>query len=113
MSIEKAVAKISDLQDGEMKEVLVGELGVLLVRADGKFYAVGAACTHFGGPLAEGALNGHRVRCPWHQGCFNIVTGDLVEPPALDSLSRFDVRVEGDDVIRFPDTPCYRSMDMR
>lgn len=99
MGMEKIVAKVSDLQDGEMKEVLVGELGVLLVRLDGKFYAVGSACTHFGGPLAEGMLNGHRVKCPWHQGCFDIVTGDMVEPPPLDSLSRFDVRVEGDDVI--------------
>jgi len=99
MSVEKVVAKVSDLKDGEMKEVEVGGLGVLLVRADGKFYAVGSHCTHFGGPLAEGTLHGHRVRCPWHQACFDVITGDMLEPPALDSLSEFEVRVEGDDVI--------------
>ena len=99
MKAEKVVAKVSDLQDGEMKEVKVGELGVLLVRSDGKFYAVGSKCTHFGGPLEEGTLHGHRVRCPWHQACFDVVTGNMEEPPALDSLSRFEVRVEADDVI--------------
>jgi NADPH-dependent 2,4-dienoyl-CoA reductase/sulfur reductase-like enzyme/nitrite reductase/ring-hydroxylating ferredoxin subunit len=99
MSIEKVVAKTGDLKDGEMKEVEVEGLGVLLVRADGKFYAIGSECTHFGGPLEEGTLHGHRVRCPWHQACFDVVTGDMLEPPALDSLSRFKVRVEGDDVI--------------
>jgi len=99
MKIEKIVAKVSDLKDGEMKEVKIGELGILLVHTDGKFYAVGSECTHFGAPLAEGTLHKHSVRCPWHQACFDIVTGDMKEPPALDSLSRFEVRVEGDDVI--------------
>jgi nitrite reductase/ring-hydroxylating ferredoxin subunit len=56
MNMEKFVAKVSDLQDGEMKEVKVGELGVLPICADGKFCAVGSECTHFGGPLAEGTL---------------------------------------------------------
>jgi NADPH-dependent 2,4-dienoyl-CoA reductase/sulfur reductase-like enzyme/nitrite reductase/ring-hydroxylating ferredoxin subunit len=99
MNIEKIVAKTGDLKDGEMKEVEVGENSVLLVRVDGEFHAIGAKCTHYGGPLEEGALNGHRVRCPWHQACFDVVTGDLKEPPALDALPHFDVRVEGENVI--------------
>jgi len=101
MKIEKTVAKVTDLKDGDMKEVEVGGVGVLLVHVDGKFYAIGSECTHFGAPLVEGQLNKreHRIRCPWHQGCFDIVTGEMEEPPPLDSLSRFDVRVEGDDVI--------------
>ena len=99
MKIEKVVAKVNDLKDGEMKEVKIGELGILLVHTDGKFYAVGSVCTHFGGPMAEGTLHKHRVLCPWHQACFDVVTGNMEEPPALDSLSRFEVRVEGDDVI--------------
>jgi len=99
MELERVVAKVNDLNDGEMKEAKVDELGVLLVRVDGKFYAVGSECTHFGGPLAEGTLHGHRVLCPWHQACFDIITGNMEEPPALDSLTSFTVRVEGDDVI--------------
>jgi nitrite reductase/ring-hydroxylating ferredoxin subunit len=64
MSTEKIIAKVSDLQDGEMKEVNVGKISVLLVRVAGKFHAIGSKCSHFGAPLEEGVLHGHRVRCP-------------------------------------------------
>ena len=97
--MEAKVAQIHDLQDGEMREVVVGETKVLLVRLKGKFYAIGGECTHYGGPLAEGALSGHRVVCPWHQAVFDVMNGDLEEPPALDAEPCYAVRVEGDDVI--------------
>jgi len=97
--MEAKVARIHDLQDGEMREVVVGETKVLLVRLKGKFFAIGGECTHYGGPLAEGALSGHRVVCPWHQAVFDVMTGDLEEPPALDAEPCYPVRVEGDDVI--------------
>lgn len=93
------VAKVHDLQDGEMREVAIGKTKVLLVRLKGKFYAIGGECTHYGGPLAEGALSGHRVVCPWHQAVFDVMNGDLEEPPALDAEPCYAVRVEGDDVI--------------
>ncbi|MBM3240846.1 Rieske 2Fe-2S domain-containing protein [Candidatus Poribacteria bacterium] len=99
MNIDRIVAQVNDLQDGEMKEVNVGKISVLLVRVAGEFYALGSKCTHFGAPLAEGVVHEHRVRCPWHQACFDVVTGDLEEPPALDALPHFAVRVEGEDVI--------------
>ena len=99
MKVEAVVAKVSDLRDGEMKEVTVGDTKVLLTRLKGKFHAVGAVCTHYGGPLAEGALSGERVVCPWHQASFNVVTGDLEEPPALDAQPCFAVRVEGENVM--------------
>lgn len=99
MMTDKIVAKVNELQDGDMKEIAIGEKNILLTRVDGKFYAIGGKCSHFGGPLAEGVLHEHRVRCPWHQACFDIVTGDLLEPPALDALSSFDVRIDGEDVI--------------
>ncbi len=98
MKVEAVVAKVSDLRDGETKEVAVGETKVLLTRLEGKFHAVGAVCTHYGGPLAEGALSGERVVCPWHQASFNVVTGDLLEPPALDAQPCFAVRVEGENI---------------
>ncbi len=98
--MDRIVAKVSDLQDGEMKEITItDEKSILLVRVDGKFYALGSKCTHVGAPLAEGVLYQHHVRCPWHQACFDIVTGNLEEPPALDALPYYSVRVEGEDVI--------------
>lgn len=95
---EIAVAKVSDLKDGEMKEVSAGETKVLLARVRGKYHAVGAHCTHYGAPLVEGFLDGERIVCPWHHACFDITTGDLEEPPAFDSLPCFELKIEGEEI---------------
>lgn len=106
MSKEFIVFKAHELQDGEMREVVVGETKVLVVRLKGRFYAIGAECTHYGGPLIDGALSGRRVVCPWHQAAFDVMTGNLEEPPALDAQPCFDVRVEdGDVIVKVPDAP--------
>ncbi|MFB2772033.1 FAD-dependent oxidoreductase [Pelatocladus sp. BLCC-F211] len=97
--IEAVVANVNDLNDGEMRQVCVGETEILLSRIDEKFYAVGAHCAHYGAPLAEGALSGHHVVCPWHNACFDVTTGDQLQPPGLDSLACYQVRVEGENVI--------------
>lgn len=95
---QTAVCKLSEINDGEMKQVQAGDTPVLLARVGGKCYAVGAYCTHYGAPLADGALSGNRIVCPWHHACFNARTGDMEEPPALDSLPNYTVRIEGDDI---------------
>ena len=82
-----------------MKEFSIGDTRVLLARVDGRYHAVSAVCTHYGGPLAEGVLCGTKVMCPWHHAVFNVVNGDMVEPPALDALTCYDVRVEGERVL--------------
>ncbi|MDQ3802444.1 MAG: FAD-dependent oxidoreductase [Acidobacteriota bacterium] len=82
-----------------MRQVAADGTDILLARVGGKYHAVGAHCTHYGAPLVEGALCGERVVCPWHHACFNVTTGDLEEPPALDALPRYGVRVEGESVI--------------
>ncbi|MDZ7705419.1 MAG: FAD-dependent oxidoreductase [Trueperaceae bacterium] len=101
---EANVAKLSDLRDGDMMQVSVGDTDVLLAKVAGQVYATGAYCTHYGAPLAEGALSGERVICPWHHACFHVGSGDQLEPPGLDSVSRFDVRIDGDHVfVSVPD----------
>ena len=98
------VAKISDFADGEMKQVSAAGKEILLARVGGTFHAVGATCTHYGAPLVEGVLNGKHLVCPWHHACFDITTGDLQEPPALDALPHYEVKLENDQVIlRVPD----------
>jgi len=82
-----------------MKQLSVNGTDILLARVDGKFHAVGAHCTHYGAPLVEGVLHGERLVCPWHHACFNITTGDLQEPPALDALPHYEVTVEGENVV--------------
>ena len=101
---EGVVAQRSDLANGEMSQVSVGETDVLLVRREDRFYAYQAHCTHYGAPLAGGVLSGDRIVCPWHHACFHAGSGYQLEPPGLDSLVTYEVRVDGDDVVvRVPD----------
>ena len=105
---ERVVGHIGDLQDGEMKQVTVDGTDVLLARVKGQYAAVGATCPHYGGPLVKGALHGTRLICPWHHACFNVTTGGLEEPPAIDALPRYAVRQDGDTVlvtVRVESTP--------
>eukprot|EP01114_Cavostelium_apophysatum_P011942 TRINITY_DN2652_c1_g2_i1.p1 TRINITY_DN2652_c1_g2~~TRINITY_DN2652_c1_g2_i1.p1 ORF type:complete len:385 (-),score=84.20 TRINITY_DN2652_c1_g2_i1:122-1276(-) len=98
-TIQAVVAKVSDLKDGEMKEVDVGEGKVLLIKEHGKIFATGAKCTHYAAPLKSGALCNGRIRCPWHGACFSVATGDIEDFPGLDSIHTFPVTIQGEDVI--------------
>ena len=75
----------SQLADGAMLGGRVGDDAVLLARVGARCFAIGATCTHYGGPLAEGILDGETVHCPWHHAKFNLRTGVAVGPPAIDS----------------------------
>ena len=70
---------------------------VLLVWRDGEIYAVGATCTHYSGPLAEGLIEGNHVHCPWHHACFDLRTG-AAEAPALNPIPCYQVVRDGDSV---------------
>jgi NADPH-dependent 2,4-dienoyl-CoA reductase/sulfur reductase-like enzyme/nitrite reductase/ring-hydroxylating ferredoxin subunit len=85
----------SDLADGGMLAGRVGEDAVLIARRGNELFAIGATCTHYGGPLAEGLMVGETVRCPWHHACFNLRTGEALAAPALTPV--FCWRVERKD----------------
>jgi NADPH-dependent 2,4-dienoyl-CoA reductase/sulfur reductase-like enzyme/nitrite reductase/ring-hydroxylating ferredoxin subunit len=78
---------ISDVADGQMLLGHVGEEPVLLARRGDEFFAIGATCSHYGGPLAEGVMVGDTVRCPWHHARFSLRTGEAVGAPAFNPMS--------------------------
>ncbi|MDY7020881.1 MAG: FAD-dependent oxidoreductase [Cyanobacteriota bacterium] len=109
------VAQIDDLQIGQMKQISVNDSQLLLTRlGEEEFYVTTAHCTHSGAPLEKGVLVGDRVVCPWHHACFNVTTGDQEEPPGLDALPSFSVRIEGKNIIvKLPGTiPQQRTPNM-
>lgn len=88
----------SELAEGGM---LIGHASgeeVLLTRHRGTPYAVGSHCAHYGAPLADGMVVDGTIRCPWHHAAYDLRTGDVVRPPALDGIPCWEV-VERDGVI--------------
>ncbi|XP_059621744.1 apoptosis-inducing factor 3 isoform X2 [Phlebotomus argentipes] len=97
--VEGVVCSEEDIKENEMKQFDLTDAGkVLLVRQNGKLSALGTKCTHYGAPLASGALSNGRLRCQWHGACFNLTTGDIEDFPGLDSLPCYQVSVEAGQV---------------
>jgi apoptosis-inducing factor 3 len=80
------------LADGVPRRGHVGGEAVIVVRRGENVYAIGATCSHYGGPLAEGLVVGDTVRCPWHHACFSLRTGEALRTPALNPVVSYDVR---------------------
>jgi len=105
--IEIKAAKSKELKEGEMKVISLGEKKkILLCKVKGQITALAPYCTHYGASLADGVFSGDKIICPWHHACFNALSGDLLEPPAQDSLPKYEVKIEGDDIIVvYPEKP--------
>jgi len=89
---------VDDLRDGQMLAGHVGEEAVLLARRGDEFFAIGAVCSHYNGPLGEGLLVDDTVRCPWHHACFSLRTGEAVRAPALSPVACWSVEQRGSKV---------------
>ena len=92
------VASTSDIAPGSTRRVVVGDVGILLCNAGGSIYAIEDVCTHDGGPLDQGTLEGECIVCPRHGATFDVRTGDALTLPAVVPVMTFTVYVEGDDV---------------
>jgi apoptosis-inducing factor 3 len=89
---------VDDISDGGMVLGTVDGEEVILARRGNEFFAVGATCTHYGGPLAQGLIVGTELRCPLHHACFRLKTGEVLRPPAFDPIPHWRVERTGDKV---------------
>ena len=87
-----------DLQNGGMIQCRVGDEDVILARHADEFFAVGAGCTHYHGPLADGLIVGDELRCPLHHACFSLRTGMASSAPAFEAIPRWRVDRVGNRV---------------
>ena len=87
---------VLDLENGGMIQGRVGDEDVILARHGDELFAVGAGCTHYHGPLAEGMIVGDELRCPLHHACFSLRTGMALCAPAFDAIPRWRVERVGD-----------------
>ncbi len=92
------VAARSEIPDGAGRSFEVEGRRIAIFNLAGTFYAIDEEFTHSGVPLSEGTIDGDEIEFPWHQGRFNIKTGAVVDPPPMDDLTRYNVRLSGEDV---------------
>ncbi len=92
------VAKTTELGLGRAKAVQVKGQTIALFNIGGAYYAIDDTCTHQGGPLSEGEVEGTAVTCPWHGAQFNLTSGDALTPPAPEGVKSYKVHVEGDEI---------------
>jgi len=92
------LTSIEDVPPGRGKAFTVAGQQVALFNVGGRFFAIDDTCTHDGASLAEGALGGTTVVCPWHAAEFDVTTGEVLSPPATESVRSYPVFVNGDSV---------------
>jgi nitrite reductase/ring-hydroxylating ferredoxin subunit len=93
------VAESKDIEPSSMKAVDVAGEKVCIINIEGNYYAIGNVCTHMGGPLNEGTLQGFEVECPWHSSKFDVRSGQPTKPPARQPVSSYEVKVQDNNIL--------------
>jgi len=100
------VTKKDSIPEGSMKAFNIQGKDILLVNYKGRYYAIGSKCTHIGGDLSKGVLEGNIVRCPRHGSKFDVTTGENIIGPKIGFLKLktpdepvYEVKIEGDAIM--------------
>jgi nitrite reductase/ring-hydroxylating ferredoxin subunit len=93
------VAESKDIGPSSMKAVDVAGEKVCIINIEGNYYAIGNVCTHMGGPLNEGTLEGFEVECPWHGSKFDVRSGQPTKPPARQPVSSYEVKMQDNNIL--------------
>lgn len=94
-----AVAKVSDLDEDEAKQVMVGRKEIAIYNLGGKYYATDDICTHAYASLSDGYIEEGQVECPLHAGTFDIKTGKATAAPCVVDLNTYEVKIDGEDIL--------------
>jgi nitrite reductase/ring-hydroxylating ferredoxin subunit len=95
----KPMARVDEVEPGEVKAYRIDTIPVALYNLDGEFFATHDTCTHAQACLSDGYLEDGKIECPLHQGLFDVRTGKAVSGPVDVDVKTFPVRVEGDEVL--------------
>ncbi len=93
-----AVSRADEFAAGQVKVVQAGARRVAVCNVDGAFYAIDDICTHDGGSLDQGELDGVEIECPRHGARFDVTSGRATCMPAVVPVKTYPVRIEGGEV---------------
>ncbi len=99
MTESRPVARTADVAAGKTLRIERNGEGILLCNAGGSFYAIEDVCSHDGGELEQGELDGCRIECPRHGAYFDVTTGAALTFPAVTPIRTYPLRVENGDII--------------
>jgi 3-phenylpropionate/trans-cinnamate dioxygenase ferredoxin component len=99
------VARVDNIPAGSMLVCSAGDKKILVSNIDGKFYAIDNTCTHMGGDLSKGKLEGKTITCPRHRAQFDVTSGECISGPKLGifkpkgkNTRSYEIKIEGNNI---------------
>lgn len=93
------VAAVAEIENGKIKEYKVNGKTIAVANTDGEYLAFDGICTHAQCSLSGGYLDGYTLTCYCHGAQFDISKGEVLAPPATQSLNTYPVKIEGEDIL--------------
>jgi 3-phenylpropionate/trans-cinnamate dioxygenase ferredoxin component len=97
------VATVDDIPEGKLRAFEIDHVSVVIAHAADGFHAVANECTHDGEPIETGRIRGHEIMCARHGARFDLQTGAVTAPPAIVPIDRYDIKIEGNDILVYLD----------
>jgi 3-phenylpropionate/trans-cinnamate dioxygenase ferredoxin component len=94
----QAVARVGELEEGQMQAVMVGDRRCLVVLAEGRYYVIDEMCSHEDYSLALGCIKGNRIKCSLHGSYFDLASGAALDEPADEPIRSYPVKVDAETV---------------
>jgi nitrite reductase/ring-hydroxylating ferredoxin subunit len=93
---------VTDVAPGTVHKVEIGDLELAVYNVEGEFFVTDDHCTHGPGLLSDGYLDGHVIECDFHNGAFDVRTGEVVSPPCMVPVKTYKCVVEDGRVLIEP-----------